>query len=86
VIEAAATEMKILLDNEGPENFFLELLTELPEFHTDILRFLADDPSRPVHVVAPQLCEDCGPMIEEKKYVLHIACRGCGKQKCMEFH
>lgn len=78
--------MKTLLDRDSVKKSFFEFLVEVPEFHTDVLRWFADNPSRPVQVVAQQLCEECGPMSEENKYVLDTQCRGCGKRKSMEFY
>jgi hypothetical protein len=86
VIEAAVTEMKTLLDDENVKSSFFEVLREVQGFHTDILRFLADNPNRPVQVVVQQLCDECGPISEEKKYILDTECRGCGKMKSMEFY
>ena len=86
VVEAAVTEMKMLLGSDKEQKSFFEVLAENPEFHTDILRFLADNPERPVQVVIQQLCDDCGPVREEDKYVIDTECRDCGKMKSMEFY
>ena len=60
---------------------FFELMAHIPEFQTDVLLFLADDPERPVQVVTQHLCDECRPMSEEDEYVLEERCRLCGKEK-----
>ena len=78
--------MKTLLNCEHVRKSFFEFSVEVPEFHIDVLRWFVDNPDRPVQLVVQQLCEECGPMSEEKKYVLDTECRGCGKTKSMEFY
>ena len=65
---------------------FFELMAQVPEFQTDVLLFLADDPERPVQVVVQHLCDECGPMSGEDKYVLEAECRQCGKEKSMDLY
>lgn len=86
VIEAAVTEINQLLSDPTTQGNFLGLLAKTPDFQTDILRFLVNNPERPVHVMMQQLCEDCGPVTEENKYGVEQKCSGCGKEKSLEFY
>jgi hypothetical protein len=86
VVEAAVTEMNTLLNDLLARKAFFGVMAKTPEFQTDILRFLVNNPDRPVQVMVQQLCVDCGPMPEDQKYIVDQKCRGCGKDTSMEFY
>jgi hypothetical protein len=74
------------LGNEAVKQNFFELMAHVPEFQTDVLLFLADDPERPVQVVVQHLCDECGPMSGADKYILEAKCRRCGKEQSIDIY
>ena len=78
--------MGTLLNNDDVRKSFFTLLMELPEFHTNVLHFLADNPHRPIQIAIQHLCENCGPIKEEEKYVLETECGRCGEMRTVEFY
>ncbi|KAH8653198.1 hypothetical protein BGZ60DRAFT_436112 [Tricladium varicosporioides] len=84
VVEAAVIEMGSLLQRPIRERFF-QLTSDVPDFHADILTYLLRNPTRPLEIEVPILCETCGPASEEEPYAVEHACRGCGEQKSIRF-
>lgn len=70
----------------GPhrEGFF-KLTAEVPDFQTEIYFLMLDHPTRPMEVMAPDLCEECGPREEGDGYEVTTECKGCGKEKTLAF-
>ncbi len=86
VIEAAVTEMRNLLQ-EPTRSRFLDVTSRVKDFQAEVIMFLMQHPSRPVDVeyVFAELCDECGPRADDDGYEVTTECKGCGKEKTLEF-
>jgi hypothetical protein len=85
VVEAAVTELRNLVH----ESRFFDLTSTVKDFQADIYLFLMNHPSRPVNTetgyLFAELCEECGPRDSDDGYEVTTECKGCGKEKTLEF-
>jgi hypothetical protein len=83
VVEAAVSEMRKLLGDDDVRNRFFEVMTDTPDFMTDVMTLLVEHPERPV--LMQELCEECGPRGEGEGYEVTVSCKTCGKDRTVEF-
>jgi hypothetical protein len=85
VVEAAVTDLRNLVH----ESRFFDLTSTVKDFQADIYLFLMNHPSRPVNTeteyLFAELCEECGPRDSDDGYEVTTECKGCGKEKTLEF-
>jgi hypothetical protein len=87
VVEAAICEMRNLLaEGTAVRDGFLALTSEVGQFQADIYALLLRNPTRPLEVLAQELCEECGPREEGDGYEVTTECKGCGKERTLEFY
>jgi hypothetical protein len=85
VVDAAVTELRNLVH----ESRFLDLTGTVKDFQADIYLFLMNHLSRPVNTetefLFAELCGECGPRDSDDGYEVTTECKGCGKEKTLEF-
>jgi hypothetical protein len=85
VIDAALTELSIILSSPPVLARFQEICSEVPQFHADFLNVLMEMKEETENGEMKQpLCESCGP--REEGYEIEVRCRGCGKECLYGFH
>jgi hypothetical protein len=85
VVAAAIVEIKTILGEDAVRDRFHEVTVEFPEFQSEILTMMVEHPDRPIEVIIPELCAECGPVDQTQPYVFQAQCRGCGENKSLEF-
>lgn len=71
----------------GPAcNRFLQIMSDIPDFQAGIMLMLLRNPLRPYEMLVQELCEECGPRNENDTYEVTEECKGCGKEKTLEFY
>jgi hypothetical protein len=91
VLETAVSEIAKLVLEPG----FLQLLNDVPAFQVELLETLGilaangldrrSNGENVVEYVADVLCEECGPRNEDDGYEVTTECKGCGKERTLEF-
>jgi hypothetical protein len=72
---------------QGPNKAdFFKLTQDVTQFQEDMYLMMLEHPNRPMEVIAPDLCVECGPREDGEAYSVTMKCVGCGKEKTLKFH
>lgn len=85
LLEAGVSELRKIFQGPYKEDFF-KLTRDVAQFQEDMYLMMLEHPDRPMEVIAPDLCIECGPREDGKEYSVVMECIGCNKEKTMTFH
>ncbi|KUJ19441.1 uncharacterized protein LY89DRAFT_731841 [Mollisia scopiformis] len=84
-LDAGISELRNMLNGPHKPGFF-RLTQEVPDFQAEIYLLMLENPTRPMEVMAPELCQECGPREEGDGYEVTTECKGCGEERTLAFY
>lgn len=84
VVQAAVSEMRMLLGENEAWDRLTTVMAEVPGFQKDIMSVMVEHGDRQVTALPQELCKVCGPRAEGDGYQIQVTCKCCGVEKSLE--